>query len=124
MKVLVTEPINEKGIDLLKEHGFEVVNGTGIDPETLVREGKDCDGILTRNAHLTGEIMDQCPKLKVISMHGVGVDTSCDFRSRGIAFERIRGEELAERFRHLTPAGIMNADESDFGNIGHAPLIY
>ena len=74
MKVLVTEPINEKGIDLLKEHGFEVVNGTGIDPETLVREGKDCDGILTRNAHLTGEIMDQCPKLKVISMHGVGVD--------------------------------------------------
>ena len=44
MKVLVTEPINEKGIDLLKEHGFEVVNGTGIDPETLVREGKDCDG--------------------------------------------------------------------------------
>ena len=35
MKVLVTEPINEKGIDLLKEHGFEVVNGTGIDPETL-----------------------------------------------------------------------------------------
>ena len=35
MKVLVTEPINEKGIDLLREHGFEVVNGTGIDPETL-----------------------------------------------------------------------------------------
>ena len=33
MKVLVTEPINEKGIDLLKEHGFEVVNGTGIDPD-------------------------------------------------------------------------------------------
>lgn len=73
-KILVTEPINEKGIDLLKEHHFEVVHGTGIDPGTLIAEGKDCDGILTRNAHLTGEIMDACPKLKVISMHGVGVD--------------------------------------------------
>lgn len=74
MKVLVTEPINEKGIELLKEHGFEVVMGTGIEKETLLKEAADCDGILTRNAHLTGEIMDHCPKLKVISMHGVGVD--------------------------------------------------
>lgn len=73
-KVLVTEPINEKGIDLLKEHHLEVIHGTGIDPETLVAQGQDCEGILTRNAHLTGEIMDRCPKLKVISMHGVGVD--------------------------------------------------
>lgn len=73
-KVLVTEPINEKGIDLLKEHGFEVIHGTGIEKETLIQEGRDCAGILTRNAHLTGEVMDACPDLKVISMHGVGVD--------------------------------------------------
>lgn len=73
-KVLVTESINEKGIELLKEHGFEVRMGTGIEKETLIREAADCDGILTRNAHLTGEIMDACPKLRVISMHGVGVD--------------------------------------------------
>ena len=73
-KILVTEPINEKGIELLEEHHFEVVHGTGIEKETLIAEGQDCDGILTRNAHLTGEIMDACPRLKVISMHGVGVD--------------------------------------------------
>lgn len=73
-KVLVTEPINEMGTKLLEEHGCEVVMGTGIDRDTLIAEGKDCEGILTRNAHLTGEIMDQCPELKVISMHGVGVD--------------------------------------------------
>lgn len=73
-KVLVTEAINDKGIELLREHGFEVVHGTGIDNETLIREGKDCDGFLIRNANMTGEVMDACPKLKVISMHGVGVD--------------------------------------------------
>lgn len=73
-KVLVTESINEKGISLLKEHGCEVVMGTGIEPETVIREAKGCVGILTRNAHIDARIMDACPDLKVISMHGVGVD--------------------------------------------------
>ena len=73
-KVLVTEPINEKGIELLKQHGIEVIEGTGIEEETVIREAQGCEGILTRNAHLTGKIMDACPDLRVISMHGVGVD--------------------------------------------------
>jgi D-3-phosphoglycerate dehydrogenase / 2-oxoglutarate reductase len=50
------------------------VMGSGIDPETVIREGKDCSGILTRNAHIDARVMDGCPNLKVISMHGVGVD--------------------------------------------------
>ncbi|MGI6107913.1 MAG: hydroxyacid dehydrogenase [Lachnospiraceae bacterium] len=74
MKVLVTEAINEKGIDLLKEHGLEVVMGTGIERDTVVREAQGCVGILTRNAHIDGPMMDEMPGLKVISMHGVGVD--------------------------------------------------
>lgn len=73
-KVLVTEEINEKGYELLMENNIEIVYGTGIDKETVIREAKDCQGILTRNAKLTAEIMDSCPELKVISMHGVGVD--------------------------------------------------
>ena len=73
-RVLVTESINEKGISLLKEHGCEVIMGTGIDPEIVIREAEGCVGILTRNAHIDGTIMDACPELKVISMHGVGVD--------------------------------------------------
>ncbi len=73
-KVLVTEAINEKGIQLLKEHGCDIVMGTGIDEETVIREAQGCVGILTRNARITGHIMDACPDLKVISMHGVGVD--------------------------------------------------
>ncbi len=74
MKVLVTEPVNEKGIQLLKEHGYEVVFGTGIDKDTLIKEAEGCQGILTRNGKFTSEIMDALPELKVIAMHGVGVD--------------------------------------------------
>lgn len=74
MKVLVTEEIDKTGYDLLKEHHLDIVYGTGIDKDTVIREAKGCVGILTRNAELDAEIMDACPDLKVISMHGVGVD--------------------------------------------------
>lgn len=73
-KVLVTEAINEKGIELLKNSGYTVIMGTGIDEQTVINEAKGCLGILTRNAKINGTIMDACPDLKVISMHGVGVD--------------------------------------------------
>ena len=33
------------------------------------------DGIIVRRAHVTREIIEQAPRLKIISMHGVGLDT-------------------------------------------------
>ena len=72
--ILITEPIDSKGIDLLTSYGYQVRMGSGIDEATLLQEAKDCDGILTRNATLDATILDSCPSLKVISMHGVGVD--------------------------------------------------
>ncbi|MCI6756538.1 MAG: hydroxyacid dehydrogenase [Lachnospiraceae bacterium] len=73
-KVLVTEPVDEAGTNLLKAHGFEVVQGTGIEQETVIREAQGCGGILTRNARITADVMDHCPELRVIGVHGVGVD--------------------------------------------------
>ena len=73
-KVLITEPVNEKGLDFLREQGFELVMGTGADEETLIRECKDCDGALTRNGKFSDRVFASCPKLKVVTMHGVGVD--------------------------------------------------
>ena len=63
-KVLITEPIDDKGIELLKEHGYEIVMGTGIDKKTVIKEATGCQAILTRNAHIDGEIMDSIPGLK------------------------------------------------------------
>ena len=73
-KVLITEAVNEKGLDFLREQGYELVMGTGPSEETLLRECIDCDGALTRNGKFTRKVLESCPKLKVISMHGVGVD--------------------------------------------------
>lgn len=73
-KVLITEPIHHKGIEFLEENGYEVMMGTGFEEEKVLREAADCDGILTRNGQITEKVLKACPKLRVVSMHGVGVD--------------------------------------------------
>lgn len=73
-KVLITEAVNEKGLDFLREQGFELVMGTGPSEETLLKECADCDGALTRNGKFSRRVLESCKKLKVVSMHGVGVD--------------------------------------------------
>lgn len=73
-KVLITEPVNQKGIDYLLEHDYEVVMGTGPEEDTLIRECADCDGALTRNGKFTERVFNACDRLKVVAMHGVGVD--------------------------------------------------
>lgn len=73
-KVLITEAVNETGLNYLREQGYELVMGTGPSEETLLRECIDCDGALTRNGRFTRKVLESCRKLKVVSMHGVGVD--------------------------------------------------
>ncbi|BAK99627.1 oxidoreductase [Oscillibacter valericigenes Sjm18-20] len=73
-QVLITEPVNEKGLDFMREQGYTLITGTGPDEETLLKECRDCDGALTRNGKFTQRVFEACPKLKVVSMHGVGVD--------------------------------------------------
>lgn len=73
-KVLLTEEIDEIGKELLHNHIYEVKTGSGIEEDIIIQEAKDCDAILTRNAKITRRILLSCPRLKVISMHGVGVN--------------------------------------------------
>jgi len=73
-KVYLTEDINEKGKSLLRDHGYELSIGTDISAESVLQGATDCDAILTRNAVIDKRIIRGCPKLKVISVHGVGVN--------------------------------------------------
>lgn len=67
-KVLITEPVNEKGIEYLKKQGYELVMGTGPSEETLLKETKGCDGVLTRNGKFTRRVFEECADtLKVVS---------------------------------------------------------
>lgn len=74
-RILVTEEISPLGIDLLLDNGYDVKMGTGIAEEILLREIEDCDAVLTRNAVINENVMRASERLKVIAMHGVGVNT-------------------------------------------------
>lgn len=58
---------------MLGKH-FEVVQGTDTAADEIVRQAAECEGMLIRSAHITAEMMDQMPALKVIAKHGIGVD--------------------------------------------------
>jgi len=72
-KVLITEPIHERGIRLLKKE-VEVVTTNETSLENLLQQVSDIDGIIVRSTRLSGEIIRKANKLKVIGKHGAGVD--------------------------------------------------
>ena len=74
-KILIIQPIHEEGINLLKDNSdfeYEVVDN--IDTEFLKSKIKDCDGISSRTAKLSGDVIEAANNLKIISRHGVGYD--------------------------------------------------
>ncbi len=73
MKVLLTEPINPAGIEILNQVA-EVIENGGKEASSIIEKGKEADGVLIRSAKITDEIMAAMPNLKVIGKHGIGVD--------------------------------------------------
>ena len=75
MKVaLTTNPYNR--VDLFEAAGFEIVEGTARSTQELMELIGDADGALVGTLPLTTrEVMEGCPRLKVLSRMGVGVDS-------------------------------------------------
>lgn len=75
MKVaLPTSPLNR--IDLFEAAGFEVAEGRVRSTEDFIELMRDADGAQVGVMPLTTrEVMEACPKLKVVSRLGVGVDS-------------------------------------------------
>ncbi|HZC79586.1 MAG TPA: phosphoglycerate dehydrogenase, partial [Ktedonobacterales bacterium] len=72
MKVIVAEKISERGVELLKQAGWNVVLTT---KETLNAEIADADALIVRSAtKVTAELLDKAEKLRVVGRAGVGVD--------------------------------------------------
>ena len=72
-KVFLTEQIHADAAAYLREC-FEVVQGGSVEPEDIVRQAQGCAAILVRSAHITAEMMDRLPALRVVAKHGMGVD--------------------------------------------------
>jgi len=75
MKVIVTDKIADKGIDLLKEAGFEVKTAWDVPKEDLPGIIGDFDAIVIRSAtKLKGALLEAAKNLKVVGRAGIGLD--------------------------------------------------
>ncbi len=75
MKVLVSDSISPKGVDILKKAGLVVDVKTGMKPEELKACIGEYDGLVIRSAtKVTAEIIEAAERLKVIGRAGSGLD--------------------------------------------------
>ena len=90
MKVLISDKIDKKGIETLKEHDFEVLNRPDISREKLLELCKDVDAMIVRSGtNIDKELLDNTPNLKIIARAGVGYDNidTGYAKSKGIVVE-------------------------------------
>jgi D-3-phosphoglycerate dehydrogenase len=74
VKVLVSDPISDKGIEILKNE-VEVDVLTGLEPSELVKKIGEYDALIVRSeTKVTKEVIEAGKKLKIIGRAGVGVD--------------------------------------------------
>ena len=87
MKILVSDDVSMKGVELLRENGYEVDVKKNLDEQGLIDCIGEYDGLITRSmTHVTEKVIEAATKLKVVGRAGVGVD-SIDLKSatsRGI----------------------------------------
>ena len=76
MKVLVSDHLSEKGLEVLKrEDGIEVDVKMDLKPEELIGAIGDYDGLIIRSGtKVTREVIAAAARLKAVARAGVGVD--------------------------------------------------
>jgi D-3-phosphoglycerate dehydrogenase len=75
MKVLVSDNISAKGVEILKKAGLDVDVRTGMKPEELKACIGEYSGLVIRSAtKVTAEIIEAATNLKVIGRAGSGLD--------------------------------------------------
>jgi len=75
MKVLVSDPITDGGIDILKDAGLDIVYCPNGSPDEKISAAKDVHGWVIRSGtKITPEMISSAEHLQVIGRAGVGVD--------------------------------------------------
>ena len=76
-KVFVTRIIPDEGLDQIRAFCDATVWEDELPPprEVLLRETRDCEGLVSLlTDKIDGELMDACPRLRVVSNYAVGFD--------------------------------------------------
>ncbi|MFB6069668.1 MAG: phosphoglycerate dehydrogenase [Halanaeroarchaeum sp.] len=75
MKVLVTDPIADAGLDRLRDAGHEVVTAYDVAGEELLDAVSDANALVVRSGtEVTEEVFAAAPDLVIVGRAGIGVD--------------------------------------------------
>ncbi|AEH35839.1 phosphoglycerate dehydrogenase [Halopiger xanaduensis] len=75
MKVLVTDPIDDAGLDALRDAGHEVETGYELEGEDLLEAVSDAHGLIVRSGtEVTEEVFEAAGELVIVGRAGIGVD--------------------------------------------------
>ena len=75
MKVLVTDPISEAGLDVIREAGHEVVTDYEAEGSALLEAVADANALIVRSGtEVTREVLEAAPELVIVGRAGIGVD--------------------------------------------------
>ena len=104
MKILITEPLSEQGVKILKnEEDIDVEINTDLSHEELIKCIGQYDALIVRSGtDVTPAVIEAADKLKVIGRAGVGVD-NLDVRAatrRGILVVNTPGANTVSAAEH------------------------
>ncbi len=75
MKVLVTDPIAEAGIERLREQGHDIEKSYNLSQEELLEAIEDANALIVRSGtEVTREVLETAEELVIVGRAGIGVD--------------------------------------------------
>ncbi len=75
MKVLVSDALSEKGVEIMRKMGLDVDVKTQLSPDELLKVIPDYEGLVVRSAtKVTEKVIEAAARLKVIGRAGSGLD--------------------------------------------------
>jgi D-3-phosphoglycerate dehydrogenase len=75
MKVLVTDPIADAGLDRLREAGYEVETAYDVEDDALLEAVADANALVVRSGtDVTEAVFEAAPDLVIVGRAGIGVD--------------------------------------------------
>ncbi len=83
--LVIAEPINMAGVNMLTENGFSVIISKNIADE-INKHANEVEVLILRLFPASKEIISRLPKLKIVGRYGAGYDSvDCDYaKERGV----------------------------------------
>ncbi len=109
-RVLITDPIDASGEELLRARGAEVVLAPEGSPETIRRLAREADGAIIRSK-LPQDIFEAAPRLRAVTIHGTGTDLVplASANARGVLVANLPGENAQSVAEYCVMAMLMLA---------------